>query len=145
MPKLNDYQQFIRDSNCHRAAIQERLRPLREFVEAQACEMGQGAALARLDEIEKDFAMVYGALGLAGEAGEYADKLKKHLRGDDGQVALHRDRRDDMKKELGDVAWYVGDCADALDSDLDEIVDLNRDKIAKRMADGTRKGDGDNR
>lgn len=71
-----------------------------------------------------------GALGLCGEAGEFADILKKHYyQGhdlDEGHLA----------KELGDILWYVAVAADALGIDLDTIAEMNVLKLRDRYPDG---------
>ena len=66
---------------------------------------------------------VYPALGLAGEAGEVADKLKKVIRDNDG--VLTDSVRDAVAAELGDVMWYVAVLAAELDYDLDEKQDAD--------------------
>ena len=70
------------------------------------------------------------ALGLAGEAGEVADTIKKHL------YHKHPLDRDAMVKELGDVMWYVAAMATVLDVELDEIGGRNIDKLRKRYPEG---------
>ena len=85
--------------------------------------------------------VVYPALGLCGEAGEVADKIKKTVRGDTpldevtGSIAM----------ELGDVLWYVAVLADDLGITLDQIAEWNVDKLQRRMKSNKIKGDGDNR
>jgi NTP pyrophosphatase (non-canonical NTP hydrolase) len=85
----------------------------------------------------------YPALGLAGEAGEVADKLKKVLR-DNGGV-LTDSVRDAVAKELGDVLWYVSVLAHEMDYSLEEIAQTNLDKLASRQERGVITGSGDNR
>ena len=87
--------------------------------------------------------VVYPALGLAGEAGEIANKVKKIFRDDDGK--LTPERQEQLKKELGDVLWYVAQVADQLEFDLEEVAQLNLDRLASRQQRGTIKGDGDDR
>lgn len=86
---------------------------------------------------------VYPALGLVGEAGEVADKLKKVIRDNDG--VLTDDVRDAVAKELSDVCWYVAVLAYELDYSLDEIFDMNLTKLASRKERGVLAGSGDNR
>jgi NTP pyrophosphatase (non-canonical NTP hydrolase) len=85
----------------------------------------------------------YPALGLAGEAGEVADKLKKVIRDNDG--VLTDPVRDAVAKELGDVMWYVAVLAAELDYDLNTIAQNNLDKLASRLERGVISGSGDNR
>ena len=72
----------------------------------------------------------YPTLGLAGEAGEVANIVKKIQRDDDG--VLTDAVRDKLRDELGDVLWYISACADELGPKLDEIAAFNVDKLARR-------------
>ena len=85
----------------------------------------------------------YPALGLVGEAGEVADKLKKVIRDNDG--VLTDPVRDAVAKELGDVMWYLAVLAYELDYDLNTIAQNNLDKLASRQQRGVLSGSGDNR
>ncbi len=82
-------------------------------------------------------------LGLMGESGEVAEKMKKIIR-DYGSDFSKLDM-DDFKKELGDILWYVAIMADYFDISLEEIGSKNIDKLASRQARGTLTGSGDNR
>ena len=82
-------------------------------------------------------------LGLAGEAGEAADKVKKILR-DKGGYASGEDRVE-LVKELGDVLWYVANVARYLDVDLSEVAKGNIDKLESRRKRNKLHGEGDNR
>jgi NTP pyrophosphatase (non-canonical NTP hydrolase) len=88
-------------------------------------------------------ALTYPALGLAGEAGEFADHAKKVIRDDGGEVTAGR--RQAMAKELGDVLWYVSQLASELGLDLDEIAQGNLDKLRSRQQRGVLSGEGDDR
>ena len=88
-------------------------------------------------------ALTYPALGLAGEAGEFADHAKKVIRDDGGEVTTGR--REAMAKELGDVLWYVAQLASELELDLDEIAQMNLDKLRSRQQRGVLSGEGDDR
>ena len=87
--------------------------------------------------------LAYPALGLCGEAGEYADKLKKIMR-DKGGVVSPEDRTE-MLKELGDVLWYITACAYELDSSLGGVAEMNIKKLLDRNARNVLHGEGDNR
>ena len=86
---------------------------------------------------------VYPALGLCGESGEVADKLKKVIRDNDG--VLTDPVRAAVAKELSDVAWYLAVLAYELDYNLEEIFQMNLDKLASRQERGVLSGSGDER
>lgn len=86
---------------------------------------------------------IYPALGLCGEAGEVAEKIKKMLRDDGGE--LSEDRRMALRGELGDVLWYISALARDLGFTLAEVAECNIQKLAKRQIENKLKGDGDNR
>ena len=86
----------------------------------------------------EQWGLMYSALGLASEAGEYACKVKKLLR--DAQWS-----REAAKAELGDVLWYVAACARELGVSLDDVATANIAKLADRKARNTLKGNGDER
>ncbi len=85
----------------------------------------------------------YPALGLAGEAGEVAEHVKKAIRDDGGQVSDAR--RAALSKELGDVLWYVAQLASELGLELDQIARENLDKLLSRQHRGVLSGSGDDR
>jgi NTP pyrophosphatase (non-canonical NTP hydrolase) len=72
----------------------------------------------------------YPTLGLAGEAGEVANIVKKIQRDHDGVIT--DEIRGKLKDELGDVLWYISACADELGLTLNEIAEFNVNKLAKR-------------
>ena len=82
-------------------------------------------------------------LGLCGEAGEVAEKIKKMVR-DDGGV-LSDERRDALAKELGDVLWYLAQIATEAELDLDEIAEENITKLLSRRDRNVLSGSGDER
>ncbi len=87
-------------------------------------------------------ALAYPVLGLNGEAGEVAEKYKKVLRDYDGDVTVQRDA---MLKELGDVLWYVAACCHELGESMENVAQMNLDKLRSRANRGVISGDGDNR
>lgn len=91
----------------------------------------------------RDFALDYCAMKLASEAGEVAGKMAKRMRDDGGK--LTETRRQALKKELGDVLWYVAMLAFELDFSLDRVARDNLEELASRAKRGVLKGDGDNR
>lgn len=72
----------------------------------------------------------YPTLGLAGEAGEVANIVKKIQRDSGGVIT--DETRGKLKDELGDVLWYISACADELGLTLSEIAEFNVSKLAKR-------------
>lgn len=85
----------------------------------------------------------YPALGLAGEAGEVANKAKKLIR--DGATEELQQKLLDIADELGDVLWYVAAMAQACDVSLEHIAKANLHKLADRARRGKLGGDGDKR
>lgn len=74
--------------------------------------------------------LAYCGLGLAGEAGEVANEIKKILRDDSGQLTASRKAK--LIDELGDVAWYLAMCCTELNMDIVEVMRQNLDKLAER-------------
>ena len=85
--------------------------------------------------------VIYPALGLCGEAGEVADKIKKTIRGD----STLEKATGSIVDELGDVLWYLAILADDLGVELEDVAKWNVDKLQRRMKSNKIKGDGDNR
>jgi NTP pyrophosphatase (non-canonical NTP hydrolase) len=86
---------------------------------------------------------IYPTLGLCGESGEVADKVKKVLRDQAG--AFDADSLEGLRLELGDVLWYVSQLATELNLSLDEIAEANLAKLASRVARDVIAGSGDRR
>lgn len=91
----------------------------------------------------EDHAVVYPALGLTGEAGEIAEKVKKVLR--DGGGEWTDDQKTAVLYELGDPLWYITALADDLGYTLQDVVDANYEKLTGRKERKTLQGSGDNR
>ena len=87
--------------------------------------------------------LLYPTLGLCGEAGEVAEKIKKMVRDDAG--VLSPERRDALAKELGDVLWYVAQLATEAGLDLDAVAAGNLDKLLSRRDRDVLRGSGDDR
>lgn len=86
----------------------------------------------------ENWGLMYSALGLASEAGEYAGKCKKLLRDNVWS-------REAAASELGDVLWYVAACARDLGYDLTTIAEMNLAKLGDRKVRGAITGSGDDR
>lgn len=80
--------------------------------------------------MEKRDILINGVMGLCGEAGEAIDIVKKHL------AQGHELDREQLIKELGDVAWYLAETAYALDVSLDDVFERNISKLRARYPDG---------
>jgi NTP pyrophosphatase (non-canonical NTP hydrolase) len=86
---------------------------------------------------------IYPTLGLCGEAGEVADKVKKVLRDQGG--AFNAEVSEALKLELGDVLWYLAQLSSELGFELSEIAEANLNKLASRAARNVIGGSGDHR
>lgn len=82
-------------------------------------------------------------LGLVGESGEVAEKVKKIIRDKGG--AISEDDRKELLKELGDILWYINAVSHLLGSNITEVAEGNLSKVLSRKSRGTTKGSGDNR
>jgi NTP pyrophosphatase (non-canonical NTP hydrolase) len=92
----------------------------------------------------KDKALEYLTLGLTGEAGEIANKVKKLIRDGADREDYHA-KLNAIGKELGDVLWYCAMLAKEVDMNLGRIMEDNLEKLADRKARNRLQGDGDNR
>ena len=91
----------------------------------------QKMALTTLNpELTKKDVLINGVMGLCGESGEAIDIVKKHLH------QGHALDREGLKKELGDIAWYLAETAWALDLSLEEVFQGNLDKLKARYPEG---------
>jgi NTP pyrophosphatase (non-canonical NTP hydrolase) len=91
----------------------------------------------------KNQGLYYTALGLVGEAGEIANKVKKIMRDNNGN--LEELAKADIFDELGDVLWYCASLADELGVNLEDVAKLNLIKLEDRMNRGKIQGSGDKR
>ncbi len=91
----------------------------------------QKLAMTTLNQdLDKDAVLINSAMGLCGESGEVIDIIKKWF------AHGHELDRDNLKKELGDVAWYLAEAATALDLTLEEVLEANIEKLKKRYPEG---------
>jgi len=82
------------------------------------------------NDISREHALCVGGLGLTGEAGEVADLIKKHV------FHGHELDLNEMRKELGDVLWYLTFLCNALGITLSEVMEVNAAKLRIRYPDG---------
>jgi len=105
----------------------------------------QSRVTAKYPNSDNNF--IYPTLGLVGEAGEIAEKIKKIHR--DKGMFTPADVTDDVKaeilKELGDVMWYTAQLATEFGVDLDKVAEQNIEKLLSRLERNQINGDGDNR
>ena len=86
---------------------------------------------------------IYPTLGLVGEAGEVAEKVKKVIR--DKNSVFDKNEKLALKKELGDVLWYISNLCSEFNFSLDEVAQGNLDKLSLRASKGRISGSGDDR
>ncbi len=110
---------------------------MKSFAEYQAA----SRATALYPDVGQNF--IYPTLGLVGEAGEIAEKIKKVLR--DRHGALNDEIKTEIKKELGDVLWYLAQLSAELGFTLEEVAAMNITKLQSRQRRQALHGDGDNR
>jgi NTP pyrophosphatase (non-canonical NTP hydrolase) len=103
-------------------------------------EYQQGALTTAQDE---GVEIMHRILGLVGEAGEVAERIKKIYRDQNGDFSK-LDKTGTMK-EMGDVLWYIATLADALGISLNEIAELNASHLKRRAANGLIQGSGSDR
>lgn len=91
----------------------------------------QELALTTLNpELKEKDILINGVMGLCGESGEAIDLVKKHL------AQGHELDKERLAKELGDIAWYLAETAHAIGYPLEDILQMNIDKLKKRYPEG---------
>lgn len=78
---------------------------------------------------DRNSALAYQAMGLAGEAGEAVDIIKKHFRGD---KPLNEETTEKLKKELCDVMWYIANICETVGFQMADLPQINIDKLRAR-------------
>ena len=91
----------------------------------------------------KQYKVIYPALGITGEAGECSDKVKKVIRDNNGEFT--DDRKREIAKEIGDVLWYCAALAHDIGYTLNEVGEMNVEKLNSRKERNKINGSGDNR
>jgi NTP pyrophosphatase (non-canonical NTP hydrolase) len=93
----------------------------------------QKLALTTLNpELKEKDVLINGVMGLCGESGEAIDLVKKHL------AQGHELDKEKLAKELGDIAWYLAETAYAIGYPLEDILQMNIEKLKKRYPEGFR-------
>ncbi|MFP4025763.1 MAG: nucleoside triphosphate pyrophosphohydrolase family protein [Thiohalospira sp.] len=92
---------------------------------------------------KEEWAIIYPALKLAGEAGEVAEKIGKVLRDNDGK--FNENKKYEIAREIGDVLWYIATLSHNIGYSLEEIAVINIEKLADRKKRNKITGSGDNR
>ena len=104
---------------------------LQEGIEDMTINEYQKLAMVTLNpDLDKKDVLINGVMGLCGESGEAIDIVKKHL------AQGHELDKEKLAKELGDVAWYLAETATAIGYDLEDIFQMNIDKLKKRYPEG---------
>ena len=98
---------------------------------------------ATFDGKQEEYKLMYLALGIAGEAGEVAEKIKKLMRNDGG--SLSDETREGLKRELGDVLWYLSQMSRVLGFSFSSVAEANIKKLADRHERDVIKSTGDHR
>jgi NTP pyrophosphatase (non-canonical NTP hydrolase) len=111
-----------------------------EFVEGVTSDesLNYAALLRRLNKLELEDdcnvpQLLTAALGLTAESGEFTEVVKKIVF--QGKP-YNEDNVFHMKRELGDICWYIAQACMALDTSFDEIIEMNVDKLKKRYPGG---------
>jgi len=117
---------------------------MKEFDEYQkAIEKFDCYSKSDFSGLASDPALTEKIMGLSGEAGETADKFKKIIRDFNGKIS--EENKVEIKKELGDVLWYVASIARYLEIPLSEVASANVEKLQSRLERSKIHGAGDNR
>ena len=86
---------------------------------------------------------IYPTLGLVGEAGEVAEKVKKVIRDKNG--IFDEESKNGIKKELGDVLWYLSNLCSEFNFSFEDVAIQNLEKLQLRASKGRISGSGDDR
>lgn len=81
-------------------------------------------------QLDQKDVLINGVMGLCGESGEAIDIVKKHL------AQNHELDKEHLAKELGDIAWYLAETATAIGYNLEDIFQMNIEKLKKRYPEG---------
>lgn len=126
----------MRDFNTYQTRAHETAYVYEEGVDA-------AVALMAADKTNRLGRLIYVALGVAGEAGEFAGKIQKIIRDAGGEIS--DEAYNGLISEAGDIAWHLAESCTVLGVHMDDMVAANLAKLKMRRLAGTIKGSGDNR
>ena len=126
------------EANFIEADLSDMPRVIQELVSSAMYDIDDVNAAAKTAVYKTAHQVLYPALGLAGEAGEVANKVKKMLRDNDFD-------REAIVAEIGDVLWYIAALSRDLNVSLNDIALSNIEKLYGRKERGTLQGSGDKR
>jgi NTP pyrophosphatase (non-canonical NTP hydrolase) len=136
------YQTEAEKTAVYRKKIEDLLRPLQMLVKDATDEgYNYGDCKRALIKVQSLLEIFYSTLGLCGESGEIANKVKKLLRDSDDVAKIIVS----LPKEIGDALWYTSDLASVIQYPLDSIAQENLDKLQDRKDRDQIHGSGDNR
>lgn len=125
MVELRDYAAMTRKAALYRAEVDALVRDSSD------------------DDIARMLRIFYATTGLAGEAGEVCNKVKKILR--DNRGVLNAETKQKLLGELGGVAWYLVALSEEIGFKIEEVLEYNLSQILDRLERNTIKGEGDDR
>lgn len=131
MLTFEQYEKTVIETGIYHASIQKYVDSLNIPNEADR------------QRLHKLLSTLYCTLGLLGEAGEIAEKIKKIIRDKNCEIDINDQSL--LIKEQGDVLWYVGASARELNSSIEYVADQNIEKLQSRKQRGVLNGSGDNR
>lgn len=99
--------------------------------------------VAESENVERECNYIYPAMGLAEESGEVVGKIAKAIRDEKGYISPAR--KEEIKKELGDVAWFLAELCTCFNLSLESVCVGNIEKLTSRKKRGKIHGEGDNR
>ena len=83
--------------------------------------------------LQKDFSLLYYGVGLGGESGEVLNEIKKiYRKNKEEEKPISKEDRQKLILEMGDVMWYMTAMAQKIDVSLEEVLEMNKDKLIKR-------------
>lgn len=125
MPSLREYAAMTQKAALYRAEVDALVRD------------------SSSDDIARMLRIFYATTGLAGEAGEVCNKVKKILR--DNRGVLNAETKQKLLGELGGVAWYLVALSEEIGFKIEEVLEYNLSQILDRLERNTIKGEGDDR